>query len=345
MSLDGGPATPGLLFRDEYGTLDPSPEPFTQHHTLAVGVPPSPSNEVVSIHGVQRECSQLFGTGVHGVAPQRLSISHFASRSRLSHLERTDRPPSGASRDYHVGGRPRKPLGRPVTRGPVCRFATDERSNLPEPQWVHGWITVIPSTKPVVLLQDRFLASLFRDCARESAHELRSFSRVSRRSCPVSHPTLAAFLRSLAHQERRRIDPRSEIIESSEGSRAPASRESATWRGGTNQSLTIAPGRPSITSGWVYGLNLSHAGHTLTNLVSMINHLSKLRGHDQTMKERNALFWVVGAGHCVPSGIWAVPLAEGNLHRQTRGQSSSSIWATHLRSAGSPSADASAIDR
>jgi hypothetical protein len=154
----------------EYGTMDPSPERFTQHHTLAVGVLPDPLNEVVSIHGWKPDRSQSFGPGVHGVARQRLSIGHFPSRSRLPHPDRTDRSPSSARRDRHVCGRSRKSLGCPVTSGTVCRVAADERPALPEPQWFRGSITVIPPAKRVVTIQRRrLLASFLPDPARKGA--------------------------------------------------------------------------------------------------------------------------------------------------------------------------------
>jgi hypothetical protein len=123
--------------------MDASSDLFTQHHPLAVGVLPDPANEVVSIHGGRPESSQSFGPCANGAATPRLRIDHFPSRSRLSHLDRTDRSPSGASRDRHVCGRPRKSLGRPVTRGFVGRFTANEHLALTAGRWVHGWMTVV----------------------------------------------------------------------------------------------------------------------------------------------------------------------------------------------------------
>ncbi len=145
----------------EYGTMDSSPEPFTLHHTLAVVVSPDPLNEVVSIHGGQAESSQLFGTGVHGVAPQRLRAGHFPSRSRLSHLDRTDRSPSNSGGVRHVCGRPRKSVGGPATHRHVCLFAADERPPLPISQWVLGLVTVMIPAKRASSMPGRWLLPSF----------------------------------------------------------------------------------------------------------------------------------------------------------------------------------------
>jgi hypothetical protein len=140
----GGSAAFGLVFRGEYDTMDASPEWFTHHQALAVGVLPDPANQVGSIHGRWiPDGSRSFCPCAHGAAPQRLGIGHLPSRSRLSDLDRTDRSPSGASRDRHVCGRPRKSLGGPVTRRLVSHLAADERLALLGLRWVHGWITVV----------------------------------------------------------------------------------------------------------------------------------------------------------------------------------------------------------